>query len=99
MVEVFLQEFTKKKDLLAAMKDFFRRNETSEEDERKLTRARWNEYYSHTRGGTDYYTIEQGYAFNSDGYYKRIDLTAPRYLALTFSEDGSLTGAVVTEVP
>ena len=93
------QEFPKKKELLAAMEDFFRRNKVSEEDERKLTRARWNEYYAHSRGDTDYYAIEQGMHFDSDGHYTREELTRPRYLALTFSKDGSLSDAVVTEEP
>ena len=93
------QEFAKKEELLAAMEDFFRRNKVSEEDERKLTRARWNEYYTHSREDTDYYTIEQGLCLNSDGFYVHEELTRPRYLALTFSKDGSLTDAVVTEEP
>ena len=92
------QEFSKK-ELLTGMNEFLQRNKASEEDARKFIRARWNEYYAHSRDNTDYYTIEQGYRFDSDGYYTREELTQPRYLALTFAEDGTLTDAVVTEEP
>ena len=93
------QEFPEKEELLTAMSAFVQRNKTPEEDARKFIRARWNEYYAHSRDNTDYYTIEQGYHFDSDGYYTREELTQPRYLALTFAEDGTLTDAVVTEEP
>ena len=93
------QEFPEKEELLTAMSEFLQKNKTPEEDARKFIRARWNEYYAHSRDNTDYYTIEQGYHFDSDGYYTREELTQPRYLALTFAEDGTLTDAVVTEEP
>ena len=93
------QEFPEKEELLTAMSEFRQKNKPPEEDARKFIRARWNEYYAHSRDNTDYYTIEQGYHFDSDGYYTREELTQPRYLALTFAEDGTLTDAVVTEEP
>ena len=94
-----VQRFSEKKELLAAMSEFVQRNKTPEEEARKFIRARWNEYYAHSRDEIDYYVIEDGYHFDSDGYYTREELTQPRYLALTFAEDGTLTDAVVTEEP
>ena len=93
------QEFSKKKELLAAMEDFFSRNKASDEDERKLTRARWNEYYSHTREDVDYYAMEDEHFPVHDDNEKYTIESNSRYLALTFDADGTLTDATVTKKP
>ena len=94
------QEFSKKKELLAAMEDFFSRNKASDEDERKLTRARWNEYYAYSHGETDYYAMDNENSQILDeatGEWLTQESKA-FYLALTFDADGALVDAVVTPI-
>ena len=93
------QEFSTKKELLAAMQTFLQNHKHPDESVRKFVRAYWNEYYTHTRGETDYYAIETGYHFDKDGYYVREELTRPRYLALSYTDNNTLTSAVVTDTP
>ncbi|MBQ2806896.1 MAG: hypothetical protein IJF08_07585, partial [Clostridia bacterium] len=93
------EEFPQEDALLTGMDGFLMRNKATEQDARKFIRARWNEYYTHSRNETDYYAMKDGFSITEDDQGNTKIEEYSRYLALTFAEDGTLTAAVITQEP